>query len=277
MSTLPETEDMNNYISMLTVAAKRIILLGISVAVIFSIYWFLVPLVWRNTPTLVALVVVWFLTAYIALPHLHRFVTKIYFHDYFIMRTSRVEGLLGDPINLAIRGSRKDLINTMEAAGLHLAEPATLNNIMKILKAIVTKESYPKAPVSNLYLFGRKQDLAFQVEIDNNPRQRHHIRLWKTPKKWYMPGGLQTDWLGAATYDKTIGFSTLTGQLMHKIDANIDHERDFFVKQLKKSGLVRKVEKIRHYMPPFKARGGGGDYIVSDGSMVIVTLKKGQK
>ena len=31
---------------------------------------------------------------------------------------------------------------------------------------------------SQLYLFGRGQDIGFQKAIDDSPRKRHHIRFW---------------------------------------------------------------------------------------------------
>lgn len=42
--------------------------------------------------------------AYPALPRLHRILTRIYVPDYFIGRTRTSDGLLGDPVNLALLG-----------------------------------------------------------------------------------------------------------------------------------------------------------------------------
>ena len=41
-------------------------------------------------------------------------------------------------------------------------------------------DRYPNAPVSDLYLFGRPQDLALQKARDNI-HQRNHLRLWLSP------------------------------------------------------------------------------------------------
>ena len=38
----------------------------------------------------------------------------------------------------------------------------------------------PDAPVSPLYLFGRKQDLAFEQEVGRSADRRHHVRWWLT-------------------------------------------------------------------------------------------------
>ena len=44
-----------------------------------------------------------------------------------------------------------------------------------------------------------------------------------------LKGGRKVDWLAAATYDRSVGLSTLTFQVTHKIDADIDVERDYVV------------------------------------------------
>lgn len=48
----------------------------------------------------------WVLVAYLALPRIHRILTAIYLPDYFIGRARTADGLLGDPVNLALRGAR---------------------------------------------------------------------------------------------------------------------------------------------------------------------------
>ncbi|MEB0259978.1 hypothetical protein, partial [Undibacterium sp. 5I1] len=47
-------------------------------------------------------VLFWVLLAYLVLPRLHRILTQLYVPHYFIGRTRTSDGLLGDPVNLAI-------------------------------------------------------------------------------------------------------------------------------------------------------------------------------
>src|SRR5690606_28061992 len=122
----------------------------------------------------------------------------------------------------------------------------------------VFKKSYKSAPVSPLFLFNRKQDFAYLREINNNPRARHHVRFWKTPKSWWLPGGYKADWLAAATYDRSVGFSTLTGQITHKIAEKTDEERDFLVKTVNKTGLAKEVKYVKHFTSSFRDKNGGG-------------------
>jgi len=37
--------------------------------------------------------------------------------------------------------------------------------------------------VSSEFLFGRKQDLAFEQAVGDNPRHRHHVRYWESDKR----------------------------------------------------------------------------------------------
>ncbi|WP_407657293.1 hypothetical protein [Kocuria tytonis] len=52
-------------------------------------------------------IVFWALMAYLALPRLHRTLTAIYVPSYLIGRTVTPDGLLGDPVNLAVNGSEE--------------------------------------------------------------------------------------------------------------------------------------------------------------------------
>ena len=221
-------------------------------------------------------IVFWVFTAYFFLPWLNRLLTKFYVPDYFIGRTKTNDGLLGDPINLAFDGSKEALINAFKECGWHIADPLSLNSSWKITYSSVFGKSYPTAPVSSLFLFSRKQDLAFEMEIDGNPRKRHHIRIWQTPDGWHLPGGRRTDWLAAATYDKHVGLSLFTGQITHKIDADVDHERDFVIAELQKGSFVQKVDIVPHFTSSYHARNGGGDRIHTDGALPFVTVASKQ-
>ena len=83
--------------------------------------------------------------------------------------------------------------------------------------------------MSPLFLFGRQQDFAYQQEVDGNPAQRHHVRFWRCPDDWLLPGGRRVDWVAAGTFDTSVGLSLFTLQITHKIDAETDVERDHIV------------------------------------------------
>ena len=53
---------------------------------------------------------------------------------------------------------------------------------LRIAVNSVFRKADNTAPVSDLYLFGRKQDLAFEQPVGDSPRQRHHVRFWRWDK-----------------------------------------------------------------------------------------------
>lgn len=225
----------------------------------------------ESTPGILLL---WLFTAYVVLPRIHRRLVKLYLPDYFIGRARTGDGLLGDPVNLAVIGSKTQLIKAMKAAGWIEADPLNFRTSLATAISVLTRQSYPAAPVSSLYLFGNKQDLAFQQEVDNNPHKRHHVRFWKTPNAWWLPGGYVADWLGAATYDRRVGISAFTLQLTHKIEADVDAERDYLISTLMGADRVKKVHIAEHYASGFRSRNGGGDHITTDGNLPFLTLVK---
>ncbi|MGA1836248.1 LssY C-terminal domain-containing protein [Herbiconiux sp. 11R-BC] len=216
--------------------------------------------------------VFWLLVAYIALPRLHRILTNIYVPNYFIGRTRTSDGLLGDPVNLGLLGSEEQLHTAMLAAGWTRADDLSLASGRRIVTSTLLRRSYNEAPVSPLMLFGRNQDFAYQQEVKGNPAKRHHVRFWRCPEGWLLPGGHSTDWLAAGTYDRAVGFSLFTLQITHKIDENTDIERDHIVATVQDADPAVAVSVLKDFATGYHSRNGGGDTIVTDGDLPIVDL-----
>ncbi|WP_330216826.1 LssY C-terminal domain-containing protein [Leifsonia xyli] len=214
----------------------------------------------------------WVVLAYLVLPRLHRILTRIYVPDYFIGRARTSDGLLGDPINLALLGTEAQLDEAMTAAGWNRADEVTAASSRRIVASTILRRSYDEAPVSPLFLFGHQQDVAYQQEVLGNPAKRHHVRFWRCPEGWLLPGGHRVGWLAAGTFDRAVGFSLFTLQITHKIDANTDIERDHIVSTLTGSGLDVEVSVIRDFSTGYHSRNGGGDSIETDGDLPIVDL-----
>lgn len=216
----------------------------------------------------------WAIVAYLALPRLHRILSQIYVPNYFIGRTRTSDGLLGDPVNLAFRGTEAQLHAAMQTAGWHLADETTVQSSWKIISSTLRGRSYANAPVSPLLLFGRGQDFAYQQEVNGSPTKRHHVRFWHCPKGWLLPGGHDVDWLAAGTFDTSIGFSFFTLQITHRIDENTDIERDYIVNSLREADSEIAVTNIKDFSTGYHSRNGGGDTIITDGDLPVVELKK---
>ncbi|ALV44643.1 hypothetical protein MB46_03030 [Arthrobacter alpinus] len=216
----------------------------------------------------------WLVLAYLVLPRLHRILTSIYVPDYFIGRARTSDGLLGDPINLAAMGTEAQLHEAMTRAGWIRADAVTLASSWRIVTSTIFRRSYDEAPVSPLLLFGRQQDLAYQQEVQGNPAKRHHVRFWRCPEGWMLPGGHRADWMAAGTFDRAVGFSLFTLQITHKIDADTDVERDHIVSTLANSNADIGVRVIADFSSGYHSRNGGGDTIVTDGDLPVVDVQK---
>ena len=225
---------------------------------------------WWGIPFFLAF---WVLLAYLVLPRLHRILTTIYVPDYFIGRTRTSDGLLGDPVNLAFQGGGKQIRASLEAAGWTQADPVTLGSSWRIITSTLSRRSYDEAPVSPLFLFGRQQDFAYQQEVDGNPAQRHHVRFWRCPDDWLLPGGRRVDWLAAGTFDPSVGLSLFTLQVTHRIDADTDVERDHIVSSICGADPRVTVDVIADFATGYHARNGGGDSIRTDGDLPIVDVR----
>lgn len=219
-------------------------------------------------------IVFWLLLAYLVLPRLHRILTTIYVPDYFIGRTRTSDGLLGDPVNLALMGQAGQLERALVEAGWTKADPVTLRSSWRIVTSTLTRRSYDEAPVSPLFLFGRMQDFAYQQEVDGNPAQRHHVRFWRCPDGWLLPGGRRVDWLAAGTFDTAVGLSLFTLQITHRIDADTDIERDHIVGTLTAADARITVDVIEDFATGYHSRNGGGDTIRTDGDLPIVDVRE---
>lgn len=262
------------HINRFAILLKRLLIAAASLAVILFVYVTFIPDVWRRTNLLFALIVLWFVTAYLVLPRIHRLLSRFYVPSNFIGRARTSDGLLADPINLGLRGGKRELIAAMEAAGWERAEPLTPRSVWRAMRTNALRQSYPTAPVSTYILFGKPQELAFQMEVDNTTHKRHHVRFWRTPRNWYLPGGHRVDWVGASTYDMAARFSLFTMQFTHKIDADVDKERDFLVDTLRNAGKIRRAKRIEHFFNAYSTRNGDGYHYITDGSMVIAELKE---
>ncbi|RFA23701.1 hypothetical protein B7R25_00935 [Subtercola boreus] len=218
------------------------------------------------------LLVFWLLLAYLLLPRIHSMLTLIYVPDYFIGRARTHEGLLGDPVNLALFGSEAQLHTAMLAAGWHRADEVGFRSALRIVTSTIFRRSYSDAPVSPLYLFGNIQDFTYQQEVAGNPAKRHHVRFWKTPPGWLLPGGYSAEWMAAGTYDRNVGLSLFTLQVTHRIERETDIERDHIVTTLEQANPEGVFTVIRNFSTGYHAVNGGGDAITTDGDLPIIDL-----
>jgi hypothetical protein len=262
----------------LSVFLKRLGLIALFFALACVVYYWSIRNVSAGRDVILSVILIWLATAYYLLPRIHRLLSRMYVPNYFIGRARTADGLLADPVNLAVRGNLTQLKKAMQKAGWEVADPITLRSSWGIFKATLRRRSYETAPVSDMYVFGQKQQIAFQKEVDGNPAKRHHVRFWQVPRGMYLPGGYKVNWVGGATYDDAVGLSLFTLQITHRIDGDVDAERNFVVQTLESAKTVEDVQKIEHFFPKYSHHNGiNGSKFFTDGSMIIVDLKRVEK
>jgi hypothetical protein len=220
------------------------------------------------------LVVFWVFFSYLVLPRLHRILTRVYVPGYFIGRTRTSDGLLGDPVNLGLRGDEGAVHVAMSAAGWTRADDLGLSTSLRTITSTLRRRSYPEAPVSPLHLFDRQQDFAYQREVKGSPLRRHHVRFWRCPDGWLLPGGFAVDWLAAGTFDRSVGLSLFTLQVTHRIAEDTDVERDHIVSTVQAASPAVGVDVIASFSSGYHARNGGGDRILTDGDLPILDVRR---
>ena len=143
----------------------------------------------------------------------------------------------GDLVNFVLVGDEKQVTKAFKAANWVLPDKTNQDAVVSAIIATLEKQAYVTVPMSTLYLFGRGQDYGYaRAEAVKVIGERDHFRIWKTPFKG--PKG-ETLWAGAGTHD--IGIEKdqrKENAITHKIDPNVDGERDFIVATLQQQGLV---------------------------------------
>lgn len=223
----------------------------------------------RVLSSLIAIVVVYTLIAYLVLPV---FWTH-YEHQKGLaslpMVTRTAQGIPGDAINVGLIGDEKEVLCAMNAAGWFPADPVTFRSSIEIAGSVLLDRAYPDAPVSPLYYLDRREDLAFEKPAGKSADRRHHVRFWKV-----LDHGQENRpvWLGDATFDKGVGVSHFTGAITHHIDPDIDAEREQLARDLETAGMVTAKYQVTGVGLTLTGRNGGGDPYFTDGEVWVLRL-----
>ena len=135
----------------------------------------------RKTRLIVGIILVWLVASYLLIPWAWEYYADRHpLFDYNPRVTQTGDKHPGDPLNVALIGTEEEVKEIMKAAKWYPAAALGLESDIRIGVDAVLSRPDKEAPVSSLYLFGRKEDLAFEQPVGDNPRHRHHVRLWKT-------------------------------------------------------------------------------------------------
>jgi hypothetical protein len=188
--------------------------------------------------------------------------------DGFPLTTLTRDGTEGDPINLQFCATDGQIGLTFAHAGWYRADEIDLITSIRISIDSILARKYSTAPVSDLFLFGRKEDLAFE-RPGSSVRVRDHLRLWKTTITCDHDRPI---WIGSATKDIKVELSKTNYLPTHGISPDIDAERSLVVSELAQTGFVISETTRPGFGKETHGFNGGGDPYFTDGQVAVLTL-----
>ena len=177
----------------------------------------------------------------------------------------------GDPLNVVLVGEAADVMNSLSRCGWSFTHRITVDSVRRMIAAALEGEGYAVAPVSSLYTFGRKQDIALQ-RARRNIAQRNHMRLWLAP---FTHEG-RSVWVGQISRDIGVKMTPKSPSLTtHIIDPAVDLTREYLLHSLLAEGFVERfgfVGGSTFAASDDPAYNLTGDPYFSDGLRLVVML-----
>lgn len=269
---------------------KRLLILLTGVMVVYLALYKFYPFFDNRIPVALALFATYLFTAYVFMPAVVRLWRLFYLPAHIPLYCVTPDGFASDPVNIGIIGTRAEIIQAMTTAGWYKADKKTPRTTFRLMVSVLLRRPYPNAPFSTLYLFGRRQDLGFQVPIEGTASNRHHVRFWACEldgpeafhadvhfwKRFHRPIKI-TDhrqfWVGSASKDIGVIPIRHNAQITHMIDPDTDAERELIVKNLRKSGFLVHTQTVEVGAPYELRNRALGGFLRADGKMKICILK----
>ncbi|MDL2342376.1 MAG: LssY C-terminal domain-containing protein [Patescibacteria group bacterium] len=270
------------YVKRIAILIPGLIISYLSIDTVF-------PYFQRRVPVAVAVLITYVLTAYILIPAAIRLIRIIWPPRHLPLYCVTPDGFASDPLNVGVLATKKELSRAMKAAGWHVADShKSIRNVLRHGFSTLFDWSYPNAPVSSLYLFGRHQDIAFQKPVSEaGTTNRHHVRFWATTFDdadnltvrsihWHHRAVHVRDdkllWVGAASLDNGLAPIRHNLQVTHMIHPDTNRERELIVSQLQATQLVKEVSAIQLRSPYKLVNRAFRGHLHTDGKMSIVYL-----
>ena len=269
---------------LLTRLFQRFLVFCLGVVSVWLIVFVVFDTADHRLPWVLAVSLTYGLAAYVILPNVVRMGLKVLHRRLIPRYTITGDGLPGDPVNLVLIGTHQQLCNAFATAGWSTADSLGIASSWRMIRAFLLNSSYPTAPFSTLYLFGRKQDIGFQQPINNSPRKRHHIRFWAlslarseddmtAASFWLNTDKPSTDqrvlWVGAGTRDTGLSLTRLTLQVTHATDSDTNAERHYIVTQLREK---RVIGDVALHQSGARLQTGKVNHYVTDGEIAFASL-----
>jgi len=142
---------------------------------------------------------------------------------------------MGDPLNLVVVEGENPIIPFI-ARDWHLTQKLDVASMVETARAFIFRDEYLTSPVSPLYVFGRREDVAIQ-KARSTINQRIHARLWLAPYTFHS----RRIWIGQVSRDIGVRLTDQTWNLTtHKIGPDVDFDRGYLLQDLLVSGFVER-------------------------------------
>ena len=175
----------------------------------------------------------------------------------------------GDPLNLVFVGNSEDIFPAYIRRGWHGTEILWSKAAWRTVKSFLVGGRYRYSPVSPLYVYGRRQDLAAQ-KARSNIHQRNHLRMWLSPLRFRG----KKVWVGQISRDIGVKFTLKAATLTtHVIDPDVDEARRYLLEDLAYSQALARVVYVKgagaasKEAPRFNL---GGDPYFTDGLRAVM-------
>lgn len=267
----------------LAVLVPALVVGYLSVTDIFPRFRHHLPLVW-------AIIATYILGAYALVPAIIRGWRIIFPPKHLPLYCVTPDGFASDPINIALIGTRHQIMAAMAASGWHLADKHTPRNLLRAALSTIYGWDYEAAPMSSLFLFGRKQDLGFEIPIEGGQAgSRHHVRFWAATYQdgerfnvrsihWHnRTAHLRRErlmWIGAASRDVGVTLIRHNAQVTHMIDPDTNAERSLILQNLRAAGYGGRRRYIKLGAPQRIRNRVWFGYLQTDGRMAILDLSE---
>jgi hypothetical protein len=177
----------------------------------------------------------------------------------------------GDPLNFVLVGEPGQVLNSLSRSGWSFTHRIDFRTIRREIGAAIAGTAYPVAPVSSLYVFGRRQDVALQ-RARRSIAQRNHLRLWLAPYRFEG----RPVWIGQVSRDIGVKVTPKSPTLTtHIIDPEVDTTREYLLHSLLGEGFVDRfgfVKGSAAATPAQPRTNLTGDPYHSDGLRLVVIL-----
>jgi hypothetical protein len=177
----------------------------------------------------------------------------------------------GDPLNLVIVADAAALWPAFLRSGWDPTAAMGAGSAIKTGVFGVFGGAFRYSPVSNLFVYGRAQDIALQ-KVRSSINYRNHLRLWLAPVTF---NGLPVV-IGQISRDIGSRFTTKSSTLTtHRIDPNVDDTRAALVQDFIYAQALKAYARGSGvgFVPPEEPRGNlTGDPWFTDGNRAVMLL-----